>query len=76
MLTISTAALETYGPLQAEFERLGGYQYETRVKMVLSGLGFTRAEYDTPLPQLSGGQKTRAALGRLLLEEPDLLILG
>ena len=69
------AALESYGPLQAEFERLGGYEYETRIKMVLSGLGFTPAEYDMPLPQLSGGQKTRAALGRLLLEEPDLLIL-
>ena len=68
-------ALELYGPLQAEFERLGGYGYETRVKMVLSGLGFTADEYATPLPQLSGGQKTRALLGRLLLEEPDLLIL-
>ena len=67
--------LEAYGELQAEFERLGGYEYETRVKMVLSGLGFSPAEYDTPLPQLSGGEKTRAALGRLLLEEPDLLIL-
>ena len=69
------AALEAYGRLQAEFERLGGYDYETRVKMVLSGLGFSPPEYDKPLPQLSGGQKTRAALGRLLLEAPDLLIL-
>ena len=69
------AALKTYGPLQAEFERLGGYDYETRIKIVLSGLGFTQAEYDTPLPMLSGGQKTRALLTRLLLEAPDLLIL-
>ena len=68
-------ALEAYGQLQAEFERLGGYEYETRIKAVLSGLGFSPAEYDAPLPQLSGGEKTRAALGRLLLEEPDLLIL-
>ncbi len=68
-------ALQRYGPLQAEFERLGGYSYEARVKRVLSGLGFSAADYDTPLPQLSGGQKTRALLGRLLLEEPDLLIL-
>ena len=68
-------ALETYGPLQAEFERLGGYDYETKIRIVLSGLGFTTAEYETPLPQLSGGQKTRALLCRLLLEEPDLLIL-
>ena len=68
-------ALERYGPLQAEFERLGGYSYEARIKMVLSGLGFSADEYDKPLPQLSGGQKTRALLGRLLLEAPDLLIL-
>jgi len=71
----SARALEVYGPLQAEFERLGGYTYETRIKMVLSGLGFTADEYAIPLPQLSGGQKTRALLGRLLLEEPHLLIL-
>ena len=69
------AALEQYGPLQAEFERLGGYDYETRIRMVLSGLGFSADEYDKPLPELSGGQKTRALLARLLLEEPDLLIL-
>lgn len=68
-------ALDAYGRLQAEFERLGGYEYETRIKIVLSGLGFTPAEYNKPLPLLSGGDKTRAALGRRLLEEPDLLIL-
>ncbi len=68
-------ALECYGPLQAEFERLGGYEYEARIKMVLSGLGFASADYDKPLPKLSGGQKTRALLGRLLLEQADLLIL-
>lgn len=69
------AALAAYGPLQAEFERLGGYTYETRIKMILSGLGFAASEYDMPLPTLSGGQKTRALLARLLLEAPDLLIL-
>ncbi len=69
------AALAAYGNLQAEFESRGGYSYETRIKMVLSGLGFSAAEYDKPLPKLSGGQKTRALLGRLLLEEPQLLIL-
>ncbi len=68
-------ALDAYGQLQAEFERLGGYEYETRIKRVLSGLGFAPADYDAALPQLSGGEKTRAALGRLLLEAPDLLIL-
>ena len=69
------ADLEAYGQLQAEFERLGGYGYETRIKMALSGLGFSSEDYDTPLPRLSGGGKTRAALCRLLLEAPDLLIL-
>ena len=68
-------ALEAYGQLQAEFEGRGGYEYETRIKRVLSGLGFSPADYDAPLPQLSGGEKTRAALSRLLLEEPDLLIM-
>jgi len=69
------AALAAYSPLQAEFERLGGYAYETRIKRVLSGVGFSADEYDMPLPLLSGGQKTRALLCRLLLEEPDLLLL-
>ena len=68
-------ALDAYGPLQADFERLGGYEYETRIRMALSGLGFSPADYARLLPQLSGGEKTRAALCRLLLEEPDLLIL-
>lgn len=68
-------AVEAYGKLQAEFEHLGGYDYETRTRMVLSGVGFEADNYDTPLQQLSGGQKTRAMLARLLLESPDLLIL-
>jgi len=69
------AALAEYGPLQEEFERLGGYTYESRIKMVLQGVGFEHGDYDMPLTQLSGGQKTRALLSRLLLEEPDLLVL-
>ena len=69
------SALAAYGPLQAEFERLGGYDYQTRIKMTLTGLGFRESEYDMPLPLLSGGQKTRALLARLLLDAPDLLIL-
>ncbi len=69
------SALEEYTALQMEFERLGGYNYETHIKMVLSGVGFDEDDYDAPLTQLSGGQKTRALLARLLLEEPDLLIL-
>ncbi|GAB5492513.1 MAG: ABC-F family ATP-binding cassette domain-containing protein [Phototrophicaceae bacterium] len=71
----SDEAVEAYGKLQAEFEHLGGYDYDTRTRMVLSGVGFEQDDYDTPLQKLSGGQKTRAMLVRLLLESPDLLIL-
>ncbi len=69
------AALVAYGPLQEEFERLGGYTYESRVRMVLDGVGFAPEDYTLTLPQLSGGQKTRALLARLLLQEPTLLVL-
>lgn len=68
-------ALAQYGPLQAEFERAGGYTYPTRIRQVLTGLGFTPDEYEYPLNHLSGGQRTRALLARLLLSSPDLLIL-
>ncbi len=69
------SALEAYGKLQAEFEQLGGYTFETRAAQVLSGLGFRRSDFNRPLAQLSGGQRTRAALAKLLLENPDLLLL-
>lgn len=68
-------ALAEYGTLQQEYEHRGGYMVETRIKMVLTGVGFSEEEYDTPLSKLSGGQKTRALLARLLLDEPDLLVL-
>ena len=68
-------ALARYGSVQAEFEQGGGYTYLLRIEQVLTGLGFSRAEFYYPLPQLSGGQRTRALLARLLLSEPDLLIL-
>lgn len=69
------AALEAYGPLQEQFERDGGYIYESKLRMVLMGVGFETDDYEMPLAKLSGGQKTRAVLARLLLEEPDLLVL-
>ncbi|MFM8322512.1 MAG: ribosomal protection-like ABC-F family protein [Chloroflexota bacterium] len=68
-------ALERYGRLQAEFERRGGYLYETRIRQTLTGLGFEADDYRRPVYQLSGGQRTRAVLARLLLSDPDLLIL-
>ncbi|MBI4770744.1 MAG: ABC-F family ATP-binding cassette domain-containing protein [Chloroflexi bacterium] len=58
-------ALEKYGPLQARFEHEGGYTYETRIRQVLTGLGFEEADLRRPLRLLSGGQKTRALLARL-----------
>jgi len=68
-------ALLRYGKLQADFEHGGGYTYMTRMRQVLTGLGFTPEEFTYPLGHLSGGQRTRALLARLLLSEPDLIIL-
>jgi ATP-binding cassette subfamily F protein 3 len=69
------AALEAYAPLRDQFEAKGGYTYQDQAKHVLMGLGFHPFQHDIPLPHLSGGQKTRAFLARLLLESPDLLLL-
>jgi ATP-binding cassette subfamily F protein 3 len=68
-------ALARYSTLQAEFERRDGYTYETRIRTVLSGLGFDDDIHGTPLAQLSGGQHTRVQLARLLVEGSDLLLL-
>jgi ATP-binding cassette subfamily F protein 3 len=68
-------ALAHYGPLQEAFEHAGGYLYPTRIRQVMSGLGFAASELARPFDHLSGGERTRAYLARLLLEDPDLLIL-
>lgn len=67
--------LSDYSNLQAEFEKSNGYGYESSIKGVLAGLGFKPEEYNQPIKQLSGGQKTRVALGKILLEKPDILLL-
>src|SRR5579875_2682679 len=67
--------LQRYDELQMRFEHAGGYTYENRIDQVLDGLGFSREQQEAPVEQLSGGQQTRAALGKLLLQEPDLLLL-
>jgi ATP-binding cassette subfamily F protein 3 len=67
--------LEQYAALSAEFERAGGYTYEAETARVLGGLGFAAADFATPVEHLSGGQKTRAALAKLLLAAPDVLLL-
>jgi ATP-binding cassette subfamily F protein 3 len=67
--------LDDYGRAQTEFELAGGYVYETRIAQVLGGLGFNEDEHTKPLAHLSGGERTRALLAQLLLQEPDLLLL-
>jgi ATP-binding cassette subfamily F protein 3 len=61
--------------LQVEFEHGGGYTHERRIQTVLTGLGFGPGDWPRPLGQFSGGQRTRAALARLLLEDPEVLLL-
>lgn len=67
--------MERYGKLQEDFERRGGYTYTTKIRQVLTGLGFSESDYQLDLDHLSGGQRTRGFLARLLLEDPDLLLL-
>ncbi|MFZ0544636.1 MAG: ABC-F family ATP-binding cassette domain-containing protein, partial [Candidatus Promineifilaceae bacterium] len=72
---ISEAFLEDYGAALEKFELAGGYDYDVRIRQVLQGLGFGEEDWQLPLKHLSGGQKTRVLLARLLLERPHLLIL-
>ena len=71
----SDADLQRYGALMEEFNARQGYAIRARVEATLSGLGFRPEELQTPVRHLSGGQKNIAALARVLLQEPDLLLL-
>jgi ATP-binding cassette subfamily F protein 3 len=79
MKTLSGTELEkmlaTYTRLTHEFELKNGYAYKSEVIGVLKGLGFTGDDFDKPVTTLSGGQKTRISLGKLLLSSPDLILL-
>lgn len=72
---LSETVFTEYSAHLDRYEQQGGYTYETRIAQVLAGLGFDEAHYTVPIGHLSGGQKTRALLARLLLEGPDLLML-
>ncbi len=67
--------LETYNRLQSEFESRNGYACESEIVGVLKGLGFLENDFSKKTDTLSGGQKTRVALGKLLLTSPDILLL-
>ena len=64
-----------YDRLMHTYEENDGYSYKSKIRGVLAGLGFTQAQIEMPVANLSGGQKTRLSLGKLLLKEPDLLLL-
>lgn len=67
--------LQTYHHLTASFERANGYAYESEITGVLKGLGFSEEDFEKSVDTLSGGQKTRVSLGKLLLTKPDILLL-
>ncbi len=67
--------LETYHKLNHEFELQNGYAYRSEVTGILKGLGFTDEEFGKQMSELSGGQKTRVSLGKLLVTKPDVLLL-
>ncbi|MCM1159056.1 MAG: ABC-F family ATP-binding cassette domain-containing protein [Bacteroidales bacterium] len=68
-------ALERYTRMNHTFEQQDGYAFESQITGILKGLGFTEADFHRPVSELSGGQKTRVSLGRLLLSRPDVILL-
>ena len=67
--------LAAYHNLTSRFERENGYAYQSEITGVLKGLGFTEEDFEKPVASLSGGQRTRVSLGKLLLTKPDILLL-
>ena len=67
--------MNTYTRLSHQFELENGYAYKSEVTGVLKGLGFEEEDFTKQIETLSGGQKTRVALGKLLLSKPDILLL-
>ena len=69
------AYLERYNRLHHEFDLRGGYTFRSEISGVLKGLGFEEEEFGKHMDELSGGQKTRVALGSLLVTKPDIILL-
>lgn len=67
--------MESYARAMERFEQMGGYAWKSEIIGVLKGLGFSEEDYERPVCTLSGGQKTRVFLGRLLLSRPDVILL-
>ena len=67
--------MSSYNRLTREFDMIGGYAYRSGVTGVLKGLGFDEGDFNKKTDDLSGGQKTRVALGKLLVSKPDVLLL-
>ncbi|MBW0768109.1 ABC-F family ATP-binding cassette domain-containing protein [Mammaliicoccus lentus] len=67
--------LSQYEYLSNQYELLDGYQYESKIKTVLTGLNFTEEDFEREIHSFSGGQKTRLSMAQMLLREPDLLLL-
>ena len=70
-----SSLIKQYDQARHNFEQLGGYAYESEITGVLKGLGFTEEDFGQPVKSLSGGEKTRVALARMLLNNPQLIIL-
>ena len=68
-------ALERYTRMNHTFEMQDGYAFESQITGILKGLGFEESEFNRSVSELSGGQKTRVSLGRLLLSRPDIILL-
>ena len=67
--------LKTYAILQEKYKENDGFGYKSRIRGVLKGLSFLEEDYDKPVSALSGGQKTRVALGKILLQDYNMLLL-
>ena len=67
--------IKQYDNARHRFEQLNGYAYESEITGIIKGLGFTEEDFSKPVVSLSGGEKTRVALGKMLLQAPDIIIL-